>query len=86
MAKASHGPYLNMSMSGAFPLPASETVRETAERLAQGELLKWPGSISIHGFIRPMPKTPRRSVERLHRAQRVLVYDVEWGKWEREWV
>ncbi len=84
MPKASHGPYLNMF--GSFPLPAYETVRETAERLAQGELLRWPGSISIHGFMRPLTKTQRHSGPKPHRVERTLVYDVEWSKWAREWV
>lgn len=85
----SKGDYYNMA--GFFTLPPYETVAETANRLAEGEQLHWPGSISIHGHMRPMPKDRKRQHERSNTEARVrgeylLVHDIEFNRYRREWV
>jgi hypothetical protein len=84
-----HGDHYNIA--GFFTLPPYETVADTAKRLAEGELLRWPGSISIHGHMRPLPKDRKRAHDRdgeggQRRKQYLLVHDVEWNTYRREWV
>jgi hypothetical protein len=81
------GAYYNMA--GFHYVPTHETVRETAARLAEGERLRWPGSISIHGHMQPMPTNMKRGQpqeDRVHKRRLTVVYDVEWGRYVREWV
>lgn len=81
------GDYLNRS--GFHVIPPYETIAETADRLTEGERLKWPGSIAIHGFMRPMPKEGKRGFERAAKPVRwelVPVFNAERQTFSKEYV
>ena len=68
MSKHTKGSFLNTN--GMFYVPAHETVRQTGERLAEGDQLKWPGSISIHGHMKTPPGISKRKHERTEKARK----------------